>query len=47
MPEFLQIGADYFLGWWRELNSLLSSFPEVREQMRDDIAADRAEMLDL
>jgi hypothetical protein len=46
MPEFLQIGAGYFLEWWRELYPLLSSFAEVREQMRDDIAADRAEMLD-
>lgn len=46
MPEFLRACAEQLLGWWRELNPLLSSFAEVREQMRDDIAADRAEMLD-
>jgi WD40 domain-containing protein len=46
MPELLRTGAEEFLGWWRELSPLLSAFTEVREQMRDDIAADRAEMLD-
>jgi hypothetical protein len=46
MPEFFRIGAELVLGWWRELSSMLLGFAEVREQMRDDIAADRAEMLD-
>ncbi len=45
-PELLRIGAEQLLDWWRELYPLLSAFAEVREQMRDDIAADRAEMLD-
>jgi hypothetical protein len=46
MPEFLRAGAEQLLNWWRELNPLLSAFTEVREQMRDEVAADRAEMLD-
>jgi hypothetical protein len=45
-PGVLSRLTGQLAAWLRELYALGSAFEELREQMRDDIAADRAEMLD-
>jgi hypothetical protein len=46
LPGVLGDLGEMVTGWVRELLPLVTGFDEVREQMRDDIAAGRTEMLD-
>jgi hypothetical protein len=46
MPASLRPFGEQVLDWGRELFLLLSAFDEVRDQMSDDLAGERAEMLD-
>jgi hypothetical protein len=46
LPGVLSDVGEVLAEQFRQLRSLVTSFDEVRERMRDDIAAERSEMLD-
>jgi hypothetical protein len=46
LPGVLSDVGEVMTGQLRQLRSLVTNFAEVRERMRDDIAAERSEMLD-
>lgn len=46
LPGVLSDLGEVVTGWLRQLRPLVAGFDEVREQMRDDIAAERSQMLD-
>jgi hypothetical protein len=46
LPGVLSDLGEVVTGWLRQLRPLVTGFDEVRQRMRDDIAAERSDMLD-